>query len=43
MFATRAPHPVLQQLELPHDATVSVNDCFRPVSRYFDRITGPSS
>ena len=41
MFATRAPHPVLQQLEAPHDATVSVNDCFRPVSRYFDRIARP--
>ena len=40
-FATRAPHPVLQQLEAPHDATLSVNDCFRPVSRYFDRITRP--
>jgi 3D-(3,5/4)-trihydroxycyclohexane-1,2-dione acylhydrolase (decyclizing) len=40
-FATRAPHPVLQQLEAPHDATISVNDCFRPVSRYFDRITRP--
>jgi 3D-(3,5/4)-trihydroxycyclohexane-1,2-dione acylhydrolase (decyclizing) len=40
-FATRAPHPVLQQLEAPHDATVSVNDCFRPVSRYFDRISRP--
>ncbi len=40
-FATRAPHPVLQQLEAPHDATMSVNDSFRPVSRYFDRITRP--
>ena len=40
-FATRAPHPVLQQLEAPHDATVSVNDCFRPVSRFFDRVTRP--
>jgi 3D-(3,5/4)-trihydroxycyclohexane-1,2-dione acylhydrolase (decyclizing) len=40
-FATRIPHPVLQQLEAPHDATLSVNDCFRPVSRYFDRITRP--
>ena len=40
-FATRAPHPVLQQLEVPHDATVSVNDCFRPVCRFFDRITRP--
>jgi 3D-(3,5/4)-trihydroxycyclohexane-1,2-dione acylhydrolase (decyclizing) len=37
-FANRRPHPVLQQLELPHDGTASVNDCFRPVSRYFDRI-----
>ncbi len=40
-FANRRPHPVLQQLELPHDGTVSVNDCFRPVSRYFDRIDRP--
>jgi 3D-(3,5/4)-trihydroxycyclohexane-1,2-dione acylhydrolase (decyclizing) len=40
-FASRLPHPVLQQLEAPHDATVSVNDCFRPVSRFFDRIERP--
>src|SRR5262245_38092868 len=40
-FATRAPHPVLQQLEAPHDATLSVNDCFRPVSRFFDRVERP--
>jgi 3D-(3,5/4)-trihydroxycyclohexane-1,2-dione acylhydrolase (decyclizing) len=40
-FATRKPHPVLQQLEVPHDGTVSVNDAFRPVSRYFDRIVRP--
>jgi 3D-(3,5/4)-trihydroxycyclohexane-1,2-dione acylhydrolase (decyclizing) len=40
-FATRTPHPVLQQLEVPHDATVSVNDCFRPVSRYYERIERP--
>ena len=40
-FASRAPHPVLQQLEVPHDATVSVNDCFKPVSRFFDRIERP--
>jgi 3D-(3,5/4)-trihydroxycyclohexane-1,2-dione acylhydrolase (decyclizing) len=40
-FANRRPHPVLQQLELPHDGTVSVNDCFRPVSRWFDRIERP--
>src|ERR1700716_1843829 len=36
-FATRTPHPVLQQLEVPHDATVSVNDCLRPVSRFYER------
>ena len=40
-FATRAPHPVLQQLEAPHDANLSVNDCFRPVSRFFERIERP--
>jgi 3D-(3,5/4)-trihydroxycyclohexane-1,2-dione acylhydrolase (decyclizing) len=40
-FATRVPHPVLQQLEVPHDANVSVNDCFRPVSRFFARIERP--
>jgi 3D-(3,5/4)-trihydroxycyclohexane-1,2-dione acylhydrolase (decyclizing) len=37
-FATRTPHPVLQQLEVSHDATVSVNDCFRPVSRFYERV-----
>lgn len=40
-FANRAPDPVLQQLELPHDATVTVNDAFRPLSRFFDRVTRP--
>jgi 3D-(3,5/4)-trihydroxycyclohexane-1,2-dione acylhydrolase (decyclizing) len=40
-FAGRRPHPVLQQLEVPYDGTVSVNDAFRPVSRYFDRIQRP--
>jgi 3D-(3,5/4)-trihydroxycyclohexane-1,2-dione acylhydrolase (decyclizing) len=40
-FATRTPHPVLQQLEVPHDATASVNDCLRPVSRFFERIERP--
>jgi 3D-(3,5/4)-trihydroxycyclohexane-1,2-dione acylhydrolase (decyclizing) len=40
-FATRGPHPVLQQLEHPSDASVSVNDTFRPVSRFFDRIQRP--
>src|SRR5919107_5333762 len=40
-FAGRAPDPVLQQVEHYGDPTVSVNDAFRPVSRYFDRITRP--
>ncbi len=38
IFANRAPDPVLQQVENFADGTVSANDCFRPVSRYFDRI-----
>jgi 3D-(3,5/4)-trihydroxycyclohexane-1,2-dione acylhydrolase (decyclizing) len=41
VFAGRGPDPVLQQIEDFGDGTVSVNDCFRPVSRYFDRITRP--
>ena len=41
VFANRAPDPVLQQVEDFQDGTVSANDCFRPVSRYFDRITRP--
>jgi len=41
VFATRRPDPVLQQVEDWGDGTVSANDCFRPVSRYFDRITRP--
>ncbi|NNE87218.1 MAG: 3D-(3,5/4)-trihydroxycyclohexane-1,2-dione acylhydrolase (decyclizing), partial [Silicimonas sp.] len=41
VFATRGPDPVLQQIEDFQDGTVSANDCFRPVSRYFDRITRP--
>jgi 3D-(3,5/4)-trihydroxycyclohexane-1,2-dione acylhydrolase (decyclizing) len=41
VFATRRPDPVLQQVEDFSDATVSANDCFRPVSRFFDRITPP--
>jgi 3D-(3,5/4)-trihydroxycyclohexane-1,2-dione acylhydrolase (decyclizing) len=39
VFASRRPDPVLQQVEAFGDPTVSANDCFRPVSRYFDRIT----
>jgi 3D-(3,5/4)-trihydroxycyclohexane-1,2-dione acylhydrolase (decyclizing) len=41
VFASRRPDPVLQQLEVPSAGDVSVNDCFRPVSRYFDRIWRP--
>jgi 3D-(3,5/4)-trihydroxycyclohexane-1,2-dione acylhydrolase (decyclizing) len=41
VFASRAPDPVLQQMENFTDGTVSANDCFRPVSRYFDRIIRP--
>ena len=42
IFVSRAPDPVLQQVEDFHDGTVSANDCFRPVSRYFDRIVHPA-
>jgi 3D-(3,5/4)-trihydroxycyclohexane-1,2-dione acylhydrolase (decyclizing) len=41
VFASRRPDPVLQQVEHFSDATISANDCFRPVSRYFDRIARP--
>src|SRR5687767_8393878 len=41
IFANRVPAPVLQQLESAQTQDVSVNDCFRPVSRYWDRITRP--
>ncbi|MEO7208248.1 MAG: 3D-(3,5/4)-trihydroxycyclohexane-1,2-dione acylhydrolase (decyclizing) [Steroidobacteraceae bacterium] len=41
VFATRGPDPALQQIESFADGTVSANDCFRPVSRYFDRIARP--
>ncbi|WP_375691783.1 3D-(3,5/4)-trihydroxycyclohexane-1,2-dione acylhydrolase (decyclizing) [Pseudooceanicola sp. LIPI14-2-Ac024] len=41
VFATRRPDPVLQQVEDFDDGTVSANDCLRPVSRYFDRISRP--
>jgi 3D-(3,5/4)-trihydroxycyclohexane-1,2-dione acylhydrolase (decyclizing) len=41
VFANRRPDPVLQQIESFGDGTVSANDCFRPVSRYFDRIARP--
>jgi 3D-(3,5/4)-trihydroxycyclohexane-1,2-dione acylhydrolase (decyclizing) len=38
VFASRGPDPALQQLELPWAGDISVNDAFRPVSKYFDRI-----
>jgi 3D-(3,5/4)-trihydroxycyclohexane-1,2-dione acylhydrolase (decyclizing) len=41
VFASRRPDPVLQQVEAWGDGTVTANDCFRPVSRYFDRIARP--
>ena len=41
IFASRGPDPVLQQIEAFGDPTISVNDCFRPVSRWWDRITRP--
>ncbi|MFE9136694.1 3D-(3,5/4)-trihydroxycyclohexane-1,2-dione acylhydrolase (decyclizing) [Streptomyces sp. NPDC007355] len=42
-FAGRPADPVLQQLQVPYAGDVSVNDCLRPVSRYFDRITRPDA
>ena len=41
IFARRNVAPVLQQLESPHTQDISVNDCFKPVSRYWDRIQRP--
>ena len=41
IFANRVPAPVLQQLESPQTQDLSVNDCFKPVSRYWDRISRP--
>jgi len=40
-FATRVADPVLQQLEQPWDTGLSVNDAFRPLSRFFDRVQRP--
>ncbi|MFF1506099.1 3D-(3,5/4)-trihydroxycyclohexane-1,2-dione acylhydrolase (decyclizing) [Streptomyces sp. NPDC058326] len=42
-FAGRPADPVLQQLQVPYAGDVSVNDCLRPVSRYFDRVTRPDA
>ncbi|GDX07900.1 3D-(3,5/4)-trihydroxycyclohexane-1,2-dione acylhydrolase (decyclizing) [Buttiauxella sp. A111] len=41
IYASRQPDPVLQQIEQYHDLSISTNDCFRPVSRYWDRINRP--
>jgi 3D-(3,5/4)-trihydroxycyclohexane-1,2-dione acylhydrolase (decyclizing) len=41
IFARRNVAPVLQQLESPSSQDISVNDCFKPVSRYWDRINRP--
>ena len=41
VFASRAPDPVLQQIEDFQHGDISANDCFRPVTRYFDRIVRP--
>lgn len=41
VFATRQPDPVLQQIEQSHDLSISTNDAFRPVCKYFDRINRP--
>ncbi|MCA1563975.1 MAG: 3D-(3,5/4)-trihydroxycyclohexane-1,2-dione acylhydrolase (decyclizing), partial [Acidobacteria bacterium] len=41
IFASRRPAPVLQQLESSQSQDVSVNDCFKPISRYWDRINRP--
>ncbi|MFE2211489.1 3D-(3,5/4)-trihydroxycyclohexane-1,2-dione acylhydrolase (decyclizing) [Streptomyces canus] len=43
IFATRVADPVLQQLEVPYAGDISVNDCLRPVSKYFDRVTRPEA
>lgn len=41
IFASRLPDPVLQQIEYPMDYTVSANDAFKPVSKFWDRISRP--
>ncbi|WP_415950462.1 3D-(3,5/4)-trihydroxycyclohexane-1,2-dione acylhydrolase (decyclizing) [Streptomyces sp. KLOTTS4A1] len=43
VFAARPADPVLQQLEVPYAGDVSVNDCLRPVSKHFDRVTRPEA
>jgi 3D-(3,5/4)-trihydroxycyclohexane-1,2-dione acylhydrolase (decyclizing) len=41
VYASRQPDPVIQQVEQFHDYSISTNDCFRPVSKYFDRVVRP--
>ncbi|MED3929446.1 3D-(3,5/4)-trihydroxycyclohexane-1,2-dione acylhydrolase (decyclizing) [Priestia megaterium] len=41
VFATRQPDPVLQQIEQSYDLSISTNDAFRPVSKYWDRVSRP--
>lgn len=41
IFASRLPDPVLQQIEYPMDYTISANDAFKPVSKFWDRISRP--
>jgi len=41
VFATRQPDPVLQQIEQPHDLSITTNDVFKPVSKYWDRVSRP--
>lgn len=41
VYATRQPDPVLQQIEQSHDLSISTNDAFRAVSKYWDRVTRP--
>ncbi|MGM0921934.1 MAG: 3D-(3,5/4)-trihydroxycyclohexane-1,2-dione acylhydrolase (decyclizing) [Bacillota bacterium] len=41
VFATRQPDPVLQQIEQTHDLSISTNDAFRSVSKYWDRVSRP--
>ncbi len=41
IFSKRTPAPVLQQLESTHSQDISVNDCFKPISQYWDRINRP--
>ena len=42
VFNSRLPHPVLQQVEVESDSTSSASDCFKPIVKYWDRITHPA-